>query len=461
MSQEIELEDESGLVEEAVIEKFKEDSESESEGEWEETQRYLKKRGKKGARIEIQKTNYGDESDLSESEFGDEPTPTNNQDPFSYMQHYKMYDLTNSYNNNSWMKTQLQNKLKTTIQSETQSRENWKRLLKLKDRKFVQKVASQFRTALEHSMLSVNFLLVDFGFELGQAVMDAFAMKNFGYAKTLLNKKVPAERFKFKDTKGRDLAHYLASFGAGASQSDLDYFFEAIQRLGLALDQPDCLHREPAHYAALNGHLRFIERLHDDGAKLARKDVFDCTLLSLYLRNTAPDTERIRLFVKDLKNDINCVFKESHHDFVKELEKFELTELTQDQIKKQIKQVLKSPKKSDLWGWKQEVKAREGKVVKEQKQPAFKKWSVLMYVALKKRNLGLVQSLVELGADLNSRDHQGRTLLAHAIRKNDLKLMELLKNQEDKIDFSVTDFQKVDLSRYYIGLSYIMRIWLF
>ena len=450
-SQEIELEDESGLVEEAVIEKFKEDSESESEAEWEETQRYLKKRGKKGAKIEMQKTEYGDESDLSESEYGDQPAAAHTHDPYGYMQNYQMYDLANPYGNNSWMKTQLQNKLKTTIQSQKQSRDNWKRLCKLKARNFVQKVASQFRTALEHSMLSVNFLLVDFGFELGQAVMDAFAMKNFGYAKTLLNKKVPAARFQFKDTKGRDLAHYLASFGAGASQSDLDYFFDAIQRLGLALDQTDCLQREPAHYAALNGHLRFIERLHQDEAKLARKDIFGCTLLSLYLKNNAPDKERIRLFVQDLKNDINCIFKESQHEFVTELEKFELTELTQNQIKKQIKQVLRSPKKSDLWGWKQEFKAREGKVVEEQKQPAFKKWSVLMYVALKKRNLGLVQSLVELGADLNSRDHQGRTLLAHAIKKNDLRLMELLKSQEDKIDFAVTDLQKVDFLIYLIG----------
>lgn len=438
-----ELENETGLVEEAIMDRFKEHEESEDEDEWNPSQA-TKRGSSRRSEPKRKETRYGDEDKISESEFDDDEEEQNNN-PYAYHHNYQVYNFANAYhNNNQWMKNQMRQQLKDKLRTEKEKKDTWKKLEKLFKRNFVTKVSSQFKVALENSMLSVNFLLVDFGFELGQAVMDAFSLHNFSYAKTLLNKKVQPTRFKFNDAKGRNLVHYLASFGGSASGSDMDYFMDAIRRLGLDLNVKDCLGRTPAHYAALNNHLQFIERLHEGGIELGDCDVFDNNLLSLFMRKNNPDTAKIRLFVQEYSNNVDCVFKEPLQESISEIEKFELIEHTSAEIQKKIKEALKSGKKTAAWGWKDEVKAREGKTVREHKKAGFKKWSLLMYVALKKKNMSSVQGLIDLGADLNAKDLEGKTLLAHAIKNNDEKLMELLKNQEDKIDFGVRDNTKVD-----------------
>lgn len=56
---------------------------------------------------------------------------------------------------------------------------------------------------------------------------------------------------------------------------------------------------------------------------------------------------------------------------------------------------------------------------------------------MQKNNLEFVKSLIGLKADLNSQDERGHTILTKAIKSNNNELLEILKQNESQIDFSI------------------------
>ena len=365
---EIILEEKGRLIEEAVLSKFKEDEESEDEEEWHQ---YVKLSTQKKKRKKPVK--YGDESDIEESdEEVKESNPNRNTFGYnhnSYYDNYQIYDFANSHGNNSWQITNVKNNLREKLQTMKKKKEEWEKLQSLAEKDFIIEVGSQFKMALKNKMLSVNFLLVDFGFNIGQAIMDTLALQNHGYTRTLLNKKIKNEMFHSIDGKGRNIFHYLAFFGQGLSQQDLDYFMSKFISKNINVAEKDCLGRKPIHYAAIKGNLAFIRGIKEHDKNLRAQDVFGNTLLSLYIRSHNIDRNGLEVFINEYKNDVNIIFKTTDDQFIKELSEFDLTNFTKAEIKKQISSLLRI-KQKNLFDFQTEMKFREGEQIPHQKKKA-------------------------------------------------------------------------------------------
>ena len=425
--EEPELEDKDGLVEQAIIGKFREDEESEDEGEWHD---YLK-----GMRGKRKKTRANVTYEI-ESEFSDDEEDEDNDNKFGHRGNwnYNRYATKSSSAFTKWQIQSMRTLLKQTLQQKKKEEAEWKQLVKLSENNFVTGKNSQFKIALENSMLSVNFLLIDFNFNLGRAIMDTLSLKNWDYTKTLLNKKMPDNQFEFNDKKNRNAFHYLAFFGNSLDINTQEFFISKFTERGIDLLEKDCLQRKPIHYAALSGNLAFIHLVKERDQKLQEKDVFGNTLFSLYLQCHSIVKDKLETFVHEYKNDINVIFKMSDNEFVKEIESFdELTKETKN-LDTQLKKLLKSKIKILAW-FDSEKKFREGEKVPELKENPFIFYSTLIFAALKKQDLVLTENLIDIGADMNLKDQKGETILAKAIKSNDLKLLEILKKYSNLIDF--------------------------
>ena len=78
-----------------------------------------------------------------------------------------------------------------------------------------------------------------------------------------------------------------------------------------------------------------------------------------------------------------------------------------------------------------------------------KTFSLLFYAAKKLQNLKLMEILIESGAEINSTDEKGFTLLNHAIRSNNILLIMFLLQYQDSVNFNHVDNQ---------GKSYIHHV---
>ena len=432
----LQIEDEEGFIQENIITKFKEDSESESEEEWHEYVKFMSQKKKKKKK---QKVEYMiEEEDEEDNEPVLDDTQNNNQ--FGYYnsrnnQSYNLYDLTVTYQN-TWQLAQIKQNLKQNIEVKLAKKQEWEKLEKLAKKNFIVEQGSQFKIALKNSMLSVNFLLVDFKFDLGQAIMDTLSLKNWDYTKTLLNKKVNKNMFTTVDNKGRNIMHYLAFFGKSLRLIDLEYFMEKFKEKNIEMSLKDCLKRKPIHYAALSGNLNFIIALKGLDKNFQEKDIFGNTLLSLYIRSHSTSREILRTFVEDYSNDVNLKFTISNEEFMNEVESFDFWTMDQKELTKKINSSLRKKNSTIAW-FDMELKLREGQQVPQTEECALKKYSTLIYAAWVKKDLTLTEYLIEMGADLNIQNELGETILAKAIKENNLNLIEILKKYSDKIDFSI------------------------
>jgi ankyrin repeat protein len=64
-------------------------------------------------------------------------------------------------------------------------------------------------------------------------------------------------------------------------------------------------------------------------------------------------------------------------------------------------------------------------------------FNLLSYSLLKLKNFDLLKILLEGNIDINIKDNTGKTIFHHAILLNENHLFELLREYEDRIDFSV------------------------
>lgn len=427
----LELEDESGFIKERVLSQFKENEESDDDDEWRKNVKMLGSKKKGGQRV----FRMEEEEDLDYVVF--ENNQNTNQRGFgsyNYGRNFNMYDL-NTFHQNTWMINQVKRELKQTIQNKLEDEKKWKNLEKMAKKDFITEQGSQFKMALRKNMLSVNFLLVDFKFNLGQAIMDTISIKNWDYTKTLLNKKMKKEMFQTVDNKGRNAMHYLANFGKSLSKKDLEYFLEKFQEKGITPDLADCLKRKPIHYAALNGNMQFINALQSIDKKFNQKDVFGNTLLSLYLKGNSVSRDLLQTFVNEFDNDVNLKFVTSSDDFIKEVESFDFWSMERKELEKKLKKKLKqsAPK---VQFFEMELKLREGQEIPEVEDSGLKSYSNLLYAAWVKQDLVLTENLIEFGADINLQDEMGETLLSKAIKENKIQLLEILKKYSDQIDFT-------------------------
>jgi ankyrin repeat protein len=431
--EENELEDNEGLIAGAVTQKFKEDDESEDEDSWEDYAKQRRsKRGKKKASVRFEIEEEETESEDEDEDFQEKKRQT----------HYTHY----RYNNrnyvgvmSSWQIQSIKNQLQQTIKEKEEKKKEWNRLEKLSKNNFITGKESQFKIALKNSMLSVNFLLIDFQFDMSRAVMDTFSLQNWDYSRTLLNKKSVLNKLISLDSKGRNALHYLAYFGNSLNFKKLEFFYEKLIAKGQNLNQKDCFGRKPIHYAALSGNLSFIDMVKDNDDGLHEKDIFGNSLLSLFLQSHSANRNKLEIFIKEYNNDLNVVFKVSDNKFIKELESF--NELAQENMdpEKELKKLLK--KKGNTFKWfETEKKFREGETVPKTQEYPFKLFSTLIYMAIEKNNLTLTEDLIDLGADINLKDQEGKTLLAKAIESNNLNLLEILKKHKNLIDFSLGKF---------------------
>lgn len=421
-----ELEDEDGLVAHAIQEKFREDDESEDEDDWMDYwSQWGKGRRRKKRPFERAEDESHDEEDEAET----------NQQNHGFRPYFGHYNSGGAFGMTDWQRRSMRNQLQQTLKAKLQRAKEREQLEELAKNSFIKGKESQFKIALKNSMLSVNFLLVDFAFNIGRALMDTFSLKNWDYSRTLLNKKVQDDQFISKDSKGRTALHYLAYFGNALDSKSLEYFIDRLVDKGVDIRARDCMQRKAVHYAALSGNLAFIHLVKGRDPQLHQKDVLGNSLLSLYLQCHSISKEKLESFVQEYKNDVNVVFKVPHDDFIKEIESFDEFAHTSGDPETHLKKLLKVRPKALPW-FDSERKFREGERVPEAKASPFKIYTPLIYLAHEKRNLVLTENLIEMGADLNLKDQNGETILAKAILANDLEMLEVLKKHSNLIDFT-------------------------
>ena len=423
----VQLENDEGLVKDAVLLRFREDEESD---DW---TRYIDQIRNKDKSIKILDdfdfgSDYDSKSDSEQTSVLDDSLYYNNQSR-------EPRPIQNSKNYRDPSQIQTRNRqLRQGLNPKLNQNNEFENLSKLAEKDFIIARASQFKIALQNSMLSVNFLLIDLTFNLGRALMDTFMLQNWDYSKTLLNKKIYDIKYEYTDPKRRNALHYLAYYGSTLDRKMQGYLINSLINKKLDLHQVDCFERKPIHYAALSGNLFFIDLVKPYYSDLNQKDIFGNTLLSLYLQSHSVSKEKLLTFINEYGNDVNLQFKVIKNEYVKEVESFNeyLGNITSIYNKLQK---LVNTKHAPLPWFESEKKFREQEKIINNKETPFELFSTLVYAAFKKRDMALTENLIEVGADLNAQDLNKQTILAKAIRANQLDLLEILKKHKDKIDF--------------------------
>lgn len=435
------IENEDGLIEENIATKFKEDSESENEDNWREYVQSINKRSKRSKRTRRKaglEVVYN--SGMNPIESADESSrpvaSRTNQSRVQWgqPQQFKMGIQMGGFGHQKAHQSMGYRNRKTAEERESSETE-WDRLVKMAETNFVRAQASQFKVALRNAMSSVNFLLVDFNFNLGLAIMDTISLQNWDYTKTLLNKKGDDESFQTVDNKGRNVMHYLANFGQRLGRDDLSFFLNKFSAKGIQMGLKDCLDRKPFHYAALKGNLAFIQELHRLDKDFHEKDIFGNTLLSLYVRFHSVSGHQLAMFIREFANDVNLEFIISGNPQVKRIESFEYSSASREELREQLSECLVETTREINW-FDIEMKFRGGQTVPQLEKPSLERYSILMYAAWVKKDLVLTEELIRLGADVNAKDWLGETIFLKAIKQNHLKMIELMKKYSAQIDFS-------------------------
>lgn len=85
-----------------------------------------------------------------------------------------------------------------------------------------------FSVAVKQNWQGVAFLLLEYGFDIGLAVIECFKQNKFNYVYTLLLKKSESGVYQTQDDKQRNLTHYLASM---SNAIDSDLFKKILKKL--------------------------------------------------------------------------------------------------------------------------------------------------------------------------------------------------------------------------------------
>lgn len=370
-------------------------------------------------------------------------------------------------------------------QNDEENNNNNEDLIKLKARGFIRRKLSVFELALRKKADSVMYLLIASGFSIGQAVMESINQNLFNYSSKLLKKRVFTDQdhirqvFDIRTEHKRNLFHAFALKSDALPNEMLETMFDLLMKREIEPNLPDIYDLSPILYVALKSkNIKLIDTFIGVKVSPFSHDNRGNNLLTCFIQNNTTLQSSFKQDQKGLnlicsKSPIECkIINPFNLQFgVAVLENIGAT-LREARIKRESmnKQQLLNNQASfqdeivqlswikmaireygfDINQPFKLLKASEPDITGAEIYTETPKiFTLLFYAAKKLQNLRLLEILLESGADINSSDDKGSTLLTHAIRSNNILLIMFLLQYQNKINFNHIDSQ---------GKSYIHHV---
>jgi len=145
-------------------------------------------------------------------------------------------------------------------------------------------VYSQFKAAVIHEWQGVAYLLLFNGFDYMLAMQDAMSEHKFQLVLTLLAKVQDNSIIQQVNSKGQNLYHTLAMYGANANYELTTAIGEKLLKRKVKIDIVDQDLRLPLHYAAETHYSFLVIFLIDHGCSVDAKDAYGKTPLELAIQ---------------------------------------------------------------------------------------------------------------------------------------------------------------------------------
>jgi ankyrin repeat protein/predicted DNA-binding WGR domain protein len=123
---------------------------------------------------------------------------------------------------------------------------------------FIKTVKNVFKLSLDKKFDSINYLLLDFGSNLGSAIADSLESKMINYSIKMLKKRPDEnnpkfnDQFKFKNEFGQNIAHYFAKNSLHFDESNSLILIDLMIQKGIDISAADCRKVTPLMYLAFN-----------------------------------------------------------------------------------------------------------------------------------------------------------------------------------------------------------------
>jgi ankyrin repeat protein/predicted DNA-binding WGR domain protein len=247
--------------------------------------------------------------------------------------------------------------------------------------------ATMFAISIRRNWQSVAYLLLQYNFDAGHAMLDSFENHNYNYVHTLLSRNTDAALYTQVNQKGLTLTHLFAIHAHRMDQILYEKIKRKLQERNVNFNIKDTNNRSALHYAAETGCARLFEWLLTyQNSNINDQDLSNMNPIQIALIN-GHETLIWSAYLKanvDSTVNHNETFKyeEENHTMVSWVSKYNC-----DQTKA----------KADRFNF-----------------------------------------LIQMGCDINSVDYNGWGCLVYAIRENDQKLFNFLAERPG-IDLGIMD----------------------
>ena len=318
----------------------------------------------------------------------------------------------------------------------------------LRKNNYIYEKSSLIEQSMKFNANAVTYLLIENGFDIGQAVFTALASSRFNYALKLLRKRIdPDEKknasfFHSTDKEKMNILHCFCNMSTLITDPEIKTFLlnEILQK-NIPFDNVNEDGKTPLHYLAINKDFACLETFIDKGANFKIADKFGNSIVSCLIQD-CPSLKR-----KRFKDPMGAEERQTATTFRPGRRRPIPSELIDEA--------------EDLLGSEGPIKVNGileniGYLIKKYKLPldaAFTEqpekrtlvrvsqefFTLLTYSLLKLRNLNLFELLVSHGANINQADDKGFTPMTYAVKLNSAILLHQMRKHENLIDFKVRD----------------------
>eukprot|EP01125_Pyxidicula_operculata_P008837 TRINITY_DN292_c0_g1_i1.p1 TRINITY_DN292_c0_g1~~TRINITY_DN292_c0_g1_i1.p1 ORF type:complete len:2964 (-),score=944.30 TRINITY_DN292_c0_g1_i1:25-8748(-) len=269
-----------------------------------------------------------------------------------------------------------------------------------------------FRQVIEEGWQGVAYLLLDSKFDFFLAMDDSISAGKFQLMNTLLSKTTDSKLVQRRNDKKQTLFHVLAQH-KGSLGEWADIISKRLFKFNVNLNEFDDSGYHPIHYAAMNNHLDLLKIFLDKGVNIGLKSKdkvtpFVCAVKDVQLESRS---SLIKLLLEK-GADVNECYTSSSIPEIGSVPI--LLHSVYSNSRSILQEILLKKKYGSKVNF--DVKDAKGKS--------------LLFIALEKRELDLIEKLIKKGVDVNISDADGITPAMFAVRTNQEELLLILKKSK-------------------------------
>jgi len=130
---------------------------------------------------------------------------------------------------------------------------------------------SFFRLAIQNNWMGIAYLMIDQGFDIIEAIEDAFKEKLFNLVLFLITKTSESKKLQQKLSDGKNLFHLLGKYG-NSDQGLAMQIFQELKSREVPIKEIDNEKRTAFHYAAMEPTREVIKEMLKEGCSPSSED---------------------------------------------------------------------------------------------------------------------------------------------------------------------------------------------